>query len=100
MRVASSALSRRNSPSPDPPHLRSPAAPQPRRSLASQLYLRPQLAHSLRRDLEVARRTARVARQESEQTLSPDRHPRSARREQRLSAEEERRLRHVDLDAL
>src|SRR4051812_9060759 len=72
--------------------MRCPHPSFPRSPISSlQLDLRPQLAHPIRRDLEVLRRAARVAREKPEQALAPDRHSRPARREERLAAEEEGR---------
>src|SRR5678815_1689030 len=64
--------------------------PRPRALL--QLDLRTQLAHPVARDVEVPRRAPCVARQSREQALAPEGHAWAMRREQRLAAEEERRL--------
>src|ERR1700686_1378204 len=54
----------------------------------SNLHLRSELDHLIRRQTEVLRGAARIAHHPSEETLAPDGHPRLARGDQRLPSEE------------
>src|SRR5690349_10317810 len=64
----------------------------------SELYLRPEFTDSLRRQSEVLRRAAGVAREAGEQALAPDRHAGARSGDQRLAAEEEGAARGVDVE--
>src|SRR2546430_3487862 len=62
----------------------------------SELDVRPDFKHLIRRNLEERRRAERIARHEGEQALPPHRHSRPIRSNQRFPAQKERRPLEVD----